>query len=67
MVDSLAAADQVRLFEYLVPRIASAVLDGKPNQAGADNAWSDFRRVGERLAAMSRGPSITQAINDMRR
>jgi hypothetical protein len=67
MVDALAATDQVRLLEYLVPRVADALLAGEPDRAGADRAWREFRRVGERLAAAPNGQSITQAISDMRR
>jgi hypothetical protein len=67
MVDALAATDQVRLLQYLVPRIADAVLAGEPKRVGTDSAWQEFRRVGERLAAAPNGQSITQAISDMRR
>ena len=65
MVDSLAAADQIRLLEHLVPRVANATLVGEPKPVDADDAWKEFRRVGDRLAAMP-GPSITQAISDTR-
>jgi hypothetical protein len=67
MVDALPAADQVRLLQYLVPRLADAVLAGEPDRASLDRAWQEFRRVGDRLAAAPKGQSITQAITDMRR
>jgi len=67
MVDALPARDQARLLEYLAPRVADAALASRLDRAGADGAWREFRRVGERLAASSNGKSITQAITDMRR
>jgi len=67
MVDALAAADQVRLLQYLAPRVADAVGASERDRAGAENAWREFRSVGERLAAAGNGQSITQAISDMRR
>jgi hypothetical protein len=67
MVDSLGPTDQVRLLQYLIPRLADAVLAGEANPADAARAWQEFRRVGERLAATSNGESLTQAISDMRR
>ncbi len=67
MVDALEPKDQVRLLQYLVPRLADSVLAGESSNADVDDAWREFRRVGERLAAKSNGESITQAISDMRR
>jgi hypothetical protein len=66
MVEALAPTDQVRLLQYLVPRVADALLADEPDPAGANRAWREFRRVGERPAAPN-GQSITQAISDMRR
>jgi hypothetical protein len=67
MVDALEPSDQVRLLQYLVPRLAEAMLSGEPGRADAAGAWREFRRVGERLAATSNGESITQTISEMRR
>jgi hypothetical protein len=67
LVDALAPSDQVRLLQYLVPRLADAVLAGESGHADAAVAWSEFRSVGQRLAATSNGESLTQAISDMRR
>ena len=67
LVDALGPADQLRLLQYLVPRPADAVLAGEPDRVDAADAWREFRRVGERLAATSNGESITQTISDMRR
>jgi len=67
MVDTLGPTDQVRLLQYLVPRLADAVLAGESERPDAVGAWREFRRVGERLAATSNGESITQTISDMRR
>lgn len=67
MVDALGATDQVRLLQYLVPRVADAVLANEADRADVDRAWQEFRRVGERLAAAPNGQSITQSISDMRR
>ncbi|MBI5762899.1 MAG: hypothetical protein HZA51_05160 [Planctomycetes bacterium] len=67
MVDALEPTDQVRLLQYLVPRLAQAVLAGESNHIDAGGAWQEFRQVGERLAATSNGESITQTISDMRR
>jgi len=67
LVDELATTDQVRLLQYLVPRLADAVLAGNSDRSGADNAWLEFRRVGQRLAATSNGQSLTQTLSDMRR
>jgi hypothetical protein len=67
MVDALGPTDQMRLLEYLVPRLTGAPLANESSEADASKSWREFRRVGERLAAASNGQSITQAISDMRR
>jgi hypothetical protein len=53
--------------QYLVPRLADAVLSEGPPGDDGERAWQEFRRVGRRLASMPAGPSVTQAISDMRR
>lgn len=67
LIDSLAATAQVLLLQYLIPRLAETMRTMEPDRAGTENAWQEFRRVGERLAATSNGQSITQTITDMRR
>lgn len=67
MVDALGSQDRLRRLQYLVPRLSDAVPAGEPDRADGADAWREFRRVGERLAATSNGESITRAISDMRR
>jgi hypothetical protein len=67
MVDALGPMDQMRLLEFLLPRLTEAVIAHVPAGSDAATAWREFRRVGERLAASSNGQSITQAVSDMRR
>jgi hypothetical protein len=70
-VEKLDLADQVRLLEYLTPRIASAVLasPGEAPNAEAEAAWRRYRATGQRLAAtsVSAAGSLTDAVSDMRR
>lgn len=70
-VEKLDLPDQVRLLEYLTPKIASAVLTSPrtTSQTEADSAWRRYRSLGERLAATSvRGaPSLTDTVSQMRR
>ena len=70
-VEKLDLPDQVRLLEYLTPRIAGAVLASAPNASAVDaeDAWRRYRSLGERLAATSIGgaPSVTEAVSQMRR
>jgi hypothetical protein len=70
-IAELGLADQVRLLQYLTPRIAGAVL--KPNEANrpldADSAWQRLSDLGDRLAATSvpGAPSLTDAVSQQRR
>jgi hypothetical protein len=69
-IEKLDLGDQVRLLEYLTPRIASAVLASPGGTGGdADAAWRRYRSLGERLAAtsVSGAASLTNAVSDMRR
>jgi hypothetical protein len=70
MVDELAPTDQVRLLQYLVPRLADALLTrdaSRDKTPHVGDAWLEFRRVGDRLAAMPIAESLTRAISDLRR
>lgn len=70
-VEKLDLPDQVRLLEYLTPKIASAVLTSArtTSQTEADSAWRRYRSVGERLAATSvhGAPSLADTVSQMRR
>ncbi|HXE53833.1 MAG TPA: hypothetical protein VN541_12500, partial [Tepidisphaeraceae bacterium] len=71
-VEQLELSDQVRLLEYLTPKVAGAVLAGSQAPAESDAAtaaWQRYRTVGERLAATSTSgaASITETVNQMRR
>lgn len=70
-IERLDLADQVRLLEYLTPKIASAVLapSSGVDPRDRDAAWRRFRAVGERLAATSLpgAPSLTDSVSRMRR
>jgi len=70
-IAELDLRDQVRLLQYLAPRIAGAVLSsrGAPSAEDAAEAWRRYREVGNDLAATSvvGAPSLTDAVSDMRR
>jgi len=70
-IEKLDLPDQVRLLEYLTPKIASALLASPRSgtQEDADSAWRRYRVLGERLGATSVGgaPSLTDAVSQMRR
>ena len=66
LADALETTVQVRQLQYLVPRLADAVLAGESDRPDAAGAWREFRRVGGRPAAASHGESTTRAISDMR-
>jgi hypothetical protein len=59
LADHLAPLDQVRLIEYLVPRIAQVVANAqsKTFDGGAD-PWAEFFRLGEELTHSDR-PEVT--------
>ena len=54
LADNLAPLDQVRLIEYLVPRLARVVAEAKsPAPARAERSadrWEEVLRLGEELA-----------------
>jgi hypothetical protein len=75
-ITELDLADQVRLLQYLAPRIAGAVLKTQQEsrrdiQAGpsGEDPWRRFQALGNRLAATSvaGAPSLTDAVSQMRR
>ncbi len=70
-IEEMNLPDQVRLLQYLTPRIAGAVLRSEADSSASDvsEAWHRFRALGERLAATSvaGAPSLTDAVSQMRR
>jgi hypothetical protein len=64
-VDALEPRDQIQLAQYLFSRLAEAALANE--RPTAEQAWREFRRVGEQLAAAPSTESATQLISDMRR
>ena len=73
LVDELTPLDQVRLLEYLTPRIArivaasyTAVPASTPVKA---DAWAKFFRLGDALAASDapEGDTLTATVLAMRR
>jgi hypothetical protein len=69
MVGQLDLTDQVRLLEYLAPKIAGNVLQRTANPLNPDAAWHRFREVGHRLAHSSHDgtDSLTESISKARR
>lgn len=72
LVDELTPLEQVRLLEYLTPRIAHAVTamhPPEPTPASLPDAWEAFFRIGDRLAASDpqNGPTLTETVLSMRR
>lgn len=71
-IEELDLPDQVRLLQYLAPKIAQAVLAPAPPAAAspdAHDALNHFRAIGNRLKATSAPgvPSLTQAVSEQRR
>ncbi len=73
LVDQLTPLDQVRLLEYLAPRIARALAASHvptPAPTGTSiDAWAEFFRVGDALAASDpgTGDTLTASVLAMRR
>lgn len=69
LVDTLNLGDQVRLLEYLTPRIAQAVLSEEAMPTAGEDAWDTFFRLGDEIAAEdARGQdSLTHTLIQMRR
>jgi len=72
-IAGLNLEDQVRLLQFLAPRIAGAILPESSistdlASAPAD-AWRSYRALGERLAATSvpGAASLTDAVSKQRR
>jgi hypothetical protein len=73
LVDKLSLLEQVRLLEYLMPRIVQAVANSPPvpsaNGLTLADAWQAFFSIGDALAASDRPemPTLTQTVQLMRR
>ncbi len=80
LVDELSPAEQVRLLEYLAPRIARAMeapasVEGEgygeesPTNGGKAGGWEEFFRIGDAIAAEDRPglPTLTGTLLSMRR
>ncbi len=73
LVDQLTPLEQVRLLEYLAPRIARVVAGSGPTGSistlASVEAWAEFLRVGDALAASDpgEGHTLTEAVLEMRR
>lgn len=72
LVDQLTPLDQVRLLEYLTPRIAQVVASISPSSNSLPthaDAWKEFFRIGDALAAGDKPgmETLTSAVLTMRR
>ena len=73
LADNLAPLDQVRLIEYLVPRLARVVAEAQsaaPAGSGrSTDAWEEFLRLGEELAHRDRPDlsTLTASVLSSRR
>jgi hypothetical protein len=73
LVDQLTLLDQAQLLEYLAPRIAQAVAASQANATtstpGNSDAWTEFFRLGDALAASDspEGATLTATVLAMRR
>jgi hypothetical protein len=73
LIDQLTPLEQVRLPEYLTPRIVRAVATRQPmtDAAGAtqSEAWQRFFQIGDALAVSDKPgiPTFTETVQMMRR
>ena len=73
LVDQLTPLDQVRLLEYLVPRIGQVVVaaytSGTASTSVGTEAWAELFRLGDDLVAgdSGTGESLTASVLAMRR
>lgn len=67
-IAQLDLSDQLRVLQFLTPKIAGAVLNARPSPPAAD-PWRQFQAVGAQLAATSLpgAASLTTAVSQMRR
>jgi hypothetical protein len=72
LVDQLSPLEQVKLLEYLTPRIARAVVQQSGTSVAHtqyQDAWAELFRIGEMIAASdpSDTPTLTSTVLSMRR
>jgi hypothetical protein len=73
LIDQLTPVEQVRLLEYLTPRIVRAVTTHQPAMKTHDTpiseAWQRFFQIGDALAVSDQSdrPTLTQTVQRMRR
>jgi len=73
LIDQLSPLEQVRLLEYLTPRIRQTVSAMQPaytsEENGSSSGWDTLFLVGDKIAALPNKNQITmtQAITEMRR
>jgi hypothetical protein len=73
LVDQLTPLEQVRLLEYLTPRLVHAVANARAPQSAARpahaDAWQEFFRIGDALAATDKPGmnTMTTTLLAMRR
>jgi hypothetical protein len=63
LVDQLTPLEQVRLLEYLTPRLVRAIANARTPQSAAEpvhtDAWQEFFRIGDALAATDKQDTDT--------
>jgi hypothetical protein len=72
LVDQLSPLEQVKLLEYLTPRIVRAVAQQPVmpiSHSAYEDAWAELFRIGETIAAGDThdAPTLTTTILSMRR
>lgn len=71
LIDQLTPLEQIRLLEYLTPRIEHVIAAKQPSprKPASAEAWRTFFHLGDALAASDRpdAPTLTQSVLTMRR
>ena len=74
LVDQLTPVEQVRLLEYITPKIVRAINDQSAKETATshgdyDAAWQTFFEYGDslRLSDVSSDTTVTELVSQMRR
>lgn len=73
LVNQLSLVDQVRLLDYLTPRIVQTIESTQQYEPAKmtdlSAAWSEFFRIGDAIAAIKspQSETLTAAVTTMRR
>jgi len=69
LADRLSPLDQMRLMEYILPRVAHAVSSRHSTPMSHTDAWRDFFRIGNEVVASDTPTmdTLTAAVLAMRR